>query len=66
MSLKDILKENKGSLVGHFSALLTGSVLGGVIASMGGETLGYGALSLYVYGLVGHKLVAKLIKGKVK
>lgn len=60
------MKLNKGKLVGAFGAAVIGLVAAGFAGSLLGETVGYSALVLYLYGLLGHRKVAGFLESKVK
>ncbi len=62
----DKFKENKGIIIGSAGAAVVGLVLSGIAGSLLGETVGYSALVLYAYGLLGHRKVADFLESKVK
>ena len=59
------LKANQSKIIGHFVAALGAGVLAGIVGSVLGESLGYGTLVAYVYGVFGQEFVAELIEKKM-
>lgn len=64
--MKEFLSENKGKIVGSFSAAVAGAVLAGIVGTFAGEYVGYACLASYLYGLFGHRRVSALIEKRIK